>query len=58
VVIGLSQIPNWPNLSAKQVIDWMLDNGFRTLINDYGIGMEYELDDIDQVWEDIIGVLT
>lgn len=58
MAVNLSQIPNWPNLSAKQVIDWMLDNGFHTLINDYGIGMEYELDDIDQVWEDIIRELT
>lgn len=51
--IKLSKIKNWKLMTDKQVTDWCLDNNIDTIINDYGYGLEFALDDIPFIWKDL-----
>lgn len=51
--INLSKIPNRENMDINEIIDWCLDNKTFTIVNDFGYGLEFELDDLKYVWEDI-----
>lgn len=51
--IKLSQIKNRETLSLEEIINLCLDNYIDTIINDFGVGMEFELDDLIHVWGDI-----
>ena len=43
--INLTELP--ANIkSAEEIIDYMLDNGYDTLVNDLGAGIEYSVDDV------------
>ena len=43
--INLTELP--ANIkSAEEIIDYMLDNGYDTLINDLGSDIEYSIDDV------------
>ena len=43
--INLTELP--ANIkSAEEIIDYMLDNGYDTLVNDFGAGIEYSVDDV------------
>lgn len=44
-MLKLSELP--PNIhTAEEIIDYMLDNGYDTLVNDLGSGIEYSVDDV------------
>lgn len=44
-ILKLSELP--PNIhTAEEIIDYMLDNGYSTLINDLGSDIEYSIDDV------------
>ena len=49
--IQLSQITNWWKFSTEQIIDYMIDKKYDTLINDLGYGIEFSLDDLITMWE-------
>jgi hypothetical protein len=51
--INLSQIENRSLMTVNDIVNHCLDNNIDTIINDFGVGMEFELDDLYQVWEDI-----
>ena len=51
--INLSQIENRRLMTVNDIVNYCLDNNINTVINDFGVGMEFELDDLYQVWEDI-----
>ena len=51
--VNLSDIPGWHKLTTEQIINFMLDNGYNTLLNDYGIGVEYSMDDLLVEWESL-----
>lgn len=34
-VINLSLIPNWKNLSSLEIIDWLIDNNFDIIVNNF-----------------------
>jgi hypothetical protein len=45
-VEGLSEMTK-PN----DLINFMLDNNYQIIVNDYGIGIELEISDIEDSWE-------
>lgn len=45
---NLSEIPNWQTIGPEGIVNYMLDNGITTITNDYGFGVEYEIDDIGE----------
>jgi hypothetical protein len=49
--IKLSDIGDRMNMSIDDIIDYCLDNSISVIINDYGVGVEYSLDDLYIVWE-------
>jgi len=55
--IILSQINNTYLADSNTLLDFMIDNGYSTLINDYGVGIEYELFEIEENFLHIIKVL-
>ena len=55
--IILSQINNTYLADSNTLLDFMIDNGYNTLINDYGVGVEYELFEIEENFSHIIKVL-
>ena len=56
-MIKLSNIQYRFLLSSDRLIDFMLDNKYTTLLNDYGFGIEYELCEIEENFTHIIKVL-
>ena len=43
--INLTELP--ANIkTAEEIIDYMLDNGYDTLVNDLGSDIEYSIDDV------------
>jgi hypothetical protein len=50
--IKLSSVSTFSQMNNHtDMINFMLDNGFDTLVNDYSeSGMEYEIDDIEDSW--------
>lgn len=44
-ILKLSELPTTIK-RAEEIIDYMLDNGYSTLINDLGSGIEYSVDDV------------
>ena len=56
--IKLSLIPNWYNMEIDQIIEFCFQTGIETIINDFGSGMEFDLEDLLHVWEDIRKALT
>ena len=55
--IILSQINNIYLVDSNILLDFMIDNGYSALINDYGVGVEYELFEIEENFLHIIKVL-
>ena len=55
--IKLSKIPSWDKMSLEQVVTYLIDNGFDSIVNDYGVGMVYELDDLPHVWHNFTSIL-
>lgn len=50
--LELSKAPMYPDV--KDVIDYLLDNGYCGVVNDItGSQVEYELDDLIQVWSNL-----
>ena len=43
--INLTELPDSIK-SAEEIIDYMLDNGYDTLVNDLGSDIEYSIDDV------------
>jgi len=43
--VNLSELPEIIN-SGEEIINFMLDNGYDTLVNDKTSGMEYSIDDV------------
>lgn len=56
-MIKLSNIQYRFLLSSDRLIDFMLDNKYTTLLNDYGFGIEYELCEIEENFTHIMLVL-
>ena len=54
--VNLSSINGWRDMSLSDIIDFCLDNGINTIVNDYGFGLEFELDDLLYIWEDILTI--
>jgi hypothetical protein len=54
--VNLSSIKGWQDMSLSDIIDFCLDNGINTIVNDYGCGLEFELDDLLYIWEDILTI--
>jgi len=50
---NLSDIPGWRRMSLEQIQNWCLDNGIITIVNDYGFGLEFELDDLEHIWNEL-----
>ena len=40
-------------MSLSEIFDFCLDHHIYTIVNDYGSGLEFELDDLAIVWQDI-----
>lgn len=55
--IKLSNIAYEYLKNCTVLIDFMIDNGFTTLINDYGFGIEYDLFEIEDNFPHIMLVL-
>ncbi len=50
--IELSKVPM--GLDVEGLIDWMLDKGYTTIINDFTrYRVEYDLSDLYDVWDNI-----
>jgi hypothetical protein len=49
--IPLTSIPNWREIGAQGVVDYMLDKRATTLVNNLGSGIEYGIDDIEDSYE-------
>ncbi len=56
-MIKLSNIQYRFLLSSDRLIDFMLDNKYTTLVNDYGFGIEYDLFEIEDNFAHIMLVL-
>lgn len=56
-MIKLSNIQYRFLLSSDRLIDFMLDNKYTTLLNDYGFGIEYDLFEIEDNFPHIMLVL-
>jgi hypothetical protein len=52
-LINLSEIPNWKYFNTEKLINWLLDNNYFGIIVDYGFGIELEIDDLNDCWEDV-----
>lgn len=46
----LSKIPNWWT-GYQYLIDFMLDNRIEIIVNDFGSGIEYGIDDIEDSFD-------
>ena len=54
--VNLSSIKGWRDMSLSDIIDFCLDYHIYTIVNDYGCGLEFELDDLLYIWEDILTI--
>ena len=54
--VNLSSIKGWQDMSLSDIIDFCLDYHIYTIVNDYGCGLEFELDDLLYIWEDILTI--
>jgi len=52
-LIPLSQIPDWQLLNTNQLVNWLLENGGYGIINDYGSGIELEIVDLNECWDEM-----
>jgi len=50
-MLKLSQIPLQYLSDSNTLIDYMIDNNYTILVNDYGSGIEFELNDIEDSFE-------
>lgn len=44
-MLNLTELPDGIK-TVEEIIDYMLDNGYSTLVNDLGVGIEYSVDDV------------
>ena len=52
--INLSSIDDNKLTSCESLINYLIDNGCSVLINDYGYGIEYELCEIEDNFNDLM----
>ena len=53
-IVKLSSVPNWKNLSSLEIINWLIDNNFDTIVNNFSSSqIEYDLQDLEYCWEDV-----
>ena len=52
--IKLSKIPEWWKMSSVDVVNYMNENGYKTLINDYGFGLEFNRAEVIEIWKYIM----
>lgn len=52
-IIKLSQIEDRALMSVEDIEDWCLDNKVDIIVNDFGSNMEFAIDDLTYVWNEI-----
>ncbi len=50
--VKLSEVKNFTKMNhPHELIDFMLDNNYTTLVNDYGSRIEFDISEIEDCWE-------
>ena len=57
-MIKLSTIPSWFLMGSEKLKNYLEQRNVTTLVNDYGSGLEYDVEEIEESYDYFLSVLA